>query len=256
MPGLDFREGNIEPWVERTGAVNLDPKIARRLVAGGVWFGRQNGFRMPPEWEKFIAIFGRDILNKIPTADVDDFGIDGGLRYVGTMDFLQKRLTVPAAEFFARPNVHYVIETEPGASEPEEFGDSDEDESDLDEETIERIGEVTDIGAAKIAEKAREWCAAHGAPPIPMLDEAAQIVMMSMLPLIEIGDSGREPTDEELSQARRLGEFMLMQYSPAERYVLGKAVDRIRECMDGSGRIVRPIRLWTVPGHNHTGPRP
>jgi hypothetical protein len=128
VPDLEFREGSVEPWVERSGAVRIDPSIARRLVAGGVRFGRQNDFRMPPELEKWAVIFGRDILNEIPTADLSDFGIEGGLRYVGSMQFLQKRLAVPVSEFLARPNVHWVIQ--PDIESPQWVSPAESDEAD------------------------------------------------------------------------------------------------------------------------------
>jgi hypothetical protein len=154
VPELEFREGSLDPWIEKTGAVKLDEETARRMIAGAVRFGRQNGFRMPPAWEKFVVIFGRSILDQIPTADLSDFGIDGGLRYVGTMDFLKTRLTMPPREFLTRPDVHYVMEAGSRLVQSDDDDAEDENEDEEDSDTIESVLEMTNAGAS--VERLRE----------------------------------------------------------------------------------------------------
>lgn len=226
VPEPEFREGNLDPWIEKSGAVKLDAAAARRMIAGAVRFGRQNSFRMPPEWEKFIVIFGRDILNEIPTADLSNFGIDGGVRYVGTMEFLQKRLTVLPNEFFARPNHHYVMEMDRTLTQrPVE--DVDEGDS-LDTESMESILSATNGGAEIIAKKAQDWIDANHAEPIPRIDEAARLIMFSLLPASESLRAGADPTEKEMEESNRLVKMMLATQSAEDQQVLAASVEKLR----------------------------
>lgn len=216
--------------------MKLGPQVARRLVAGDVRFGRQNGFRMPPEWERWVVIFGRDILNEIPTADLSDFGVEGGLRYVGSMEFLEQRLAVPMNEFLARADVQCVMQPDIASPEGAEFDESEPlDELERDPKfnhAFEEFSNTIDAGAARLADRAREWCASHGAEPIPMLDDAARIVFTCLIPTLHLKQSGREPTDGELEQAEGLAYVMRSQRPPAERKVLNASVERLRDWMD------------------------
>lgn len=238
VPWLDFCEGNMEPWVERTSAVKLEPQVARRLVAGAVRFGRQNSFRMPPQWEKFVVIFGRSILNEIPTADLSDFGADGGVRYVGTEEFLRSRLTVPVQEFASRPNTHLVIGGDPRLAtvedaEADEEDETDESDPDADDkaEAIDELYSFTQAGAARLAERARQWIAENHAEEIARLDEAAKLVMFSIVPAMDSLQAGKDPTDEEMKDSEWLVEMMLATHDPQEHAALAASVEKLREVM-------------------------
>ena len=79
------------------------------VVAGSVRFARQNGFKLPKDWHKWAALVDPDL--DFETADLSDFGKDGGLLWVGPTSDLRRRLIgSTVAEFFARPDVHYVAE--------------------------------------------------------------------------------------------------------------------------------------------------
>ena len=231
---LDFREDNMEPWVERAGAVKLDPQVARRLVAGAVRFGRQNNFRMPPGWEKFVVIFGRGILNEIPTADLTDFGVDGGVRYVGTEEFLKSRLAIPVQEFTSRPNTHLVMEADPGIAEfhDEDVDDeTDDGEIDLDERTIESLYQMTRAGTDRIIEKVQQWITDNHAEPIPLLEQAAKISMFALVPSMDSLGAGHDPTDEERQRSQQLVDLMLATHDPEEHRVLAASIQRLQQIM-------------------------
>lgn len=235
VPWLDFREGNLEPAVEKSGSVKLDPAVARRLVAGAVRFGRQNSFRMPPQWEKFVVIFGRAILDEIPTADISDFGIDGGIRYMGTTEFLKTRLNVSPDEFLARPDVHWVMGPDPRVSGS--IGEADltaESPNEEDVESLQAVFNVTRQGASQIAEQVQQWCTAHGVEQIPHLEEATNLLMFSMLPstISKEEEEGDEPTKADIQQGQDLMNMMLAQKPAAEREALMASFARLRDVVD------------------------
>jgi hypothetical protein len=243
VPALEFREDNLEPWIDRVGAVKMDPQTARRLIAGGVRFGRQNSFRMPPEWEKWVVIFGRDILDEIPTADLSDFGIEGGLRYVGSIEFLDRRLSIPTKEFLGRPDVHWVMGPDPGTTGPRSVGEfAGEEIEDQAWDQLEELRRAAETTAAKIAQDARAWCESHGAEPIPMLDEAARAIMFSMIPAIDAHMAGERPSDEDFQRSGHLGAMILAQHAPAERRILEESILRLRDCMTEMGKAMEASR--------------
>ena len=93
---------------EELDVARLSTSEAKRLVAGGVRFARQNGFKLPPHYERWTAIFGD--LGDLAAVDLTDFGVEGGLRYVGTKAFLQRRLAACTVdEFLNRPDVQWVL---------------------------------------------------------------------------------------------------------------------------------------------------
>lgn len=232
VPELDFREGNLDPWIEQSGAIKLDERIARRLIAGSVRFGRQNSFRMPPQWEKFVVIFGRGILDEIPTADLSDFGVDGGVRYVGTMDFLSKRLAIPPNEFFARPNVHYVIEAGRTLQQTTDADEESGEGAGSDSESLESVLQMAGAGAETITERARQWIAANNAEPIPLLDQAARLVMFSLLPALGSVEGGEDPTDKEMEESQRPVKMMLATHSLEDQQILDTSVERLKDILE------------------------
>ena len=233
-----YRANSLEPWIEQVDAVRLDPTTARRLVAGAVRFSRQNGFRLPPAWDKWVSIFGRDILNEIPTADLSDFGVDDGLHYVGTLDFLRKRLIgCTAEEFLARPDVHWVMDADSlaygsGLEEDEE----DFDEDDLpDEEELEPLREALDDAASRLASETRKWCEQKQVAPEPLLHKAAFLTLGTLVPLgIESAQDDEKLTEDTSEVADRVNAIVAMA-PPDERQPLKAAIDQVLECVRDRG---------------------
>ena len=252
VPELEFREDNLEPWIEQTGTVPIDPMTVRRLVAGAIRFSRQNGFRLPPHWEKWVTIFGRDILAELPTADVSEFGIDGGLRYVGTMDFLRQRLIgCTVHEFLNRPDMHFVLgpgelpltgELEDEDYEEDETDDEAEEAED-DEESSPDMMEVLGATALQLASAVREWCFANAVPPREPLDKAALIALAATLPIAAGVERGGKL--ENMPAPEALMDRLVSTHSPDQRQQILDAIEQIRQYM---GRFDSPERMLQAIG--------
>lgn len=244
---LAYREHSLEPWIERTDAVRMDPATACRLVAGAVRFSRQNGFRLPPAWDKWVSIFGRDILSEIPTADLSDFGIDGGLRYVGSADFLRQRLIgCTAEEFLARPDVHWMMDADSLALGLEE-DEEDFDEDDLpDEEDLEPLREALDNAASRLARETRKWCKQKQIAPEPLLERAAFLTLGTLIPLV-VDAAGREDKLDDVYQRAADSMSAVVDLMPPEdREQLKSAIDQVLECIR-EGRAARELVEAAAP---------
>lgn len=246
---LAYREHGLKPWIERTGAVRLDAAAARRLVAGAVRFSRQNGFRLPPAWDKWVSIFGRDILNEIPNADLSDFGIDGGLRYVGSADFLRQRLIgCTAEEFLARPDLHWVMDADSlaygsGLEEDEE----DFDEDDLpDDQEMEPMREALQEAATRLAGATRKWCGQKQIAPEPLLDKAAFLTLGTLLPSVIDAAQGGEKVDSVYERAADTMSAVVALAPPEEREPLREAIGQVLECIR-EGRDARGLVEAVAP---------
>lgn len=244
---LAYREHSLEPWVERTDGVRIDPATARRLVAGAVRFSRQNGFRLPPAWDKWVSIFGRDILDEIPTADRSDFGIDGGLRYVGSADFLRQRLIgCTAEEFLARPDVHWVMDADSLAYGLEE--------DDLpDEEELEPLRELLNNAASRLGSEARKWCEQKQIAPEPLLERAASLTLAVLAPLATASDKKRE---ELYEQALDNIEAIVALAPPEERELLAAATKQFLQYIQDrppEREMIEAARS-SGSGPDHAGP--
>jgi hypothetical protein len=202
--------------------VRIDLDLARRLVAGSIRFARQNGFRLPPRYERWVALMGG--IDDAATADLSSFGVDGGLRYIGSMDDLRKRLLHGTVdEFFERKDVHYVIGGEESLL--------------LDGGTIE-LEDMVGSANENFMDAFRPWCFANGVSPHPRIGEALELMMEAVMqtPLAGEDDASMdevaddvggniarflalcEPADDvELDAAmKQLGEFAASFDSPEE----------------------------------------
>ena len=245
----DFREYSLEPWIERSGAERVDAAVARRLVAGAIRFSRQNGFRLPPRWEKWITIFGRDILNDLATADISDFGVDGKLRYVGTMDFLRQRLIGCTVEEFARrPDVEVVIQSDgPGfgddadevdfeEGEPEE-ADSEDAGDDADDSALEpeagndEVLEAMELMSDRLTNAVRKWCFAGSITPHPRLAEAAVIALAGAIPGAASIEDGQGPESIDPAEAVRVTRELLSRFADNDRRQIVDAIGQVRQFM-------------------------
>src|SRR3954452_20828499 len=76
---------------------------AAAIVAGGIRFPVQNGFRLPPHYQRWTAFLGGKL--DWQHADLSAFGVEGGtkLRWVAPMRDLGARLIGSAVEQFLAP---------------------------------------------------------------------------------------------------------------------------------------------------------
>ncbi|MFB3890541.1 MAG: hypothetical protein ACE15C_00815 [Phycisphaerae bacterium] len=155
------------------GAVEIDPDAVRRLVAGAIRFANQNGFRLPRHYERWTAMLGG--VPDWRTADLSDFGYEGGLFWMGTMEDLRGRLIgCSAEEFLARKDVHYTIGGPMAGQYISEDGEGLEDGDEEDDAAIEeecRRG-LEDL-RRQFCDAARRWCFANGEVPLALMADAA-----------------------------------------------------------------------------------
>ena len=238
----EFRQNILEPLKERGNGTRLDPATARRLVAGGIRFARQNGFRLPPHWERWVSIFGGD-LGDLKAADLSDFGLDGKLRYVGTMDFLHKRLIACTPEqFIQRPDVDVVLgdlnaaqfglegqawEDAEDEEDVADAGDDEEIEDEDDEKDVQALMQIIDQMSGKLVGEVRKWCFANAVAPHPMLEQGAIITLTATLPLAAQFESPEAVTVDDERQAGALAQDLLAEYSPQERAEILEATEQI-----------------------------
>jgi hypothetical protein len=242
---LEFRESMLERWQERTDGVKLDPAVAKRLVAGAVRFSRQNGFKLPSHWDRWVSIFGP--LGNFNEADLSDFGKDGGQEYVGTTKFLRERLIGCTPEqFLTRPDVKWTMmdgmppmleelyEREGSFSETaddEEYEDAD-DEEEFDED-VELEGDIGVLREAmermtrQLSNAVRKWCFANGRVPSPKLEEGAMVALASTIPAMPTDESDAVDRDLAIGAAATI----LDRFEPDERDQMILAMGQVTEFM-------------------------
>ena len=241
---------DFEEHLGRTGGalkmVRIPVADAKRLVAGGIRFSRQNGFHLPPHFDRWTAIFGD--LGDIATADLTGFGIDGGLRYVGDEQFLRKRLAACTVEqFLARPDVHFVM----GGKVPfelEDLDDADFDEGDDDDEAgplegldlsdsplLAGLAKVLDNIGDRAEDAVRQWCFENGQPPHPRLRDAVDALLISAMPTAvykrATEDEPPGPGDEAPPDPQALLDSGLGTLPPEERRSVEDAMQQVAAFM-------------------------
>lgn len=164
--------GMIPPEV---GIGPTDIETIQRIVAGGIRFAQQNGFRLPPRYERWTAMLG-DIGNT-DEADLSDFGVeDGKLRYVGNLEDLSRRLVgCSVDEFLAREDIDFVI-------------NPDDDSTLLDDSAV-AVEEVAEVIRRRGLSAIRQWCFANNIPPHAQLGDAWDVMVEAMMQV---------PADDEL----------------------------------------------------------
>ena len=189
---LDMHKEDIDWHLEKAqqhlALERIDPEAARQLVAGAIRYARQNGFRLPAHYERWV-----NLLGEIPapaTADLRPFGKDGEVCWVGTREDLQKRLIgCTAEEFLHRRAANFIMPAHEfmDESELEEVvEDTDEEE---DEETLSELERRFDEIACDICEEAIENCDQAGETPSPAVFEAAKSIVSALLVLISAGQA-------------------------------------------------------------------
>lgn len=221
------------------GVVRLPAAGTRRLVAGGIRFARQNGFKLPPHYDRWTAILGD--LGDVASADLDGFGVDGGLRYIGTKAFLQRRLAACSVdEFLRRPDVQWLM----GDLTPRDIRESDlsddltgdEDEvevSESDEQLLEEIAQSLSRVGDQAEDAVRKWCFQTRQPPHPRLREALNTLLVSVMPMAAYASALEEdPEAAEEIEVPTFEEFTSMNLDsipPADRAALEEAMDQVSE---------------------------
>jgi hypothetical protein len=222
--------------------VRMAVEEARRLVTGGVRFSRQNGFRLPDHWQKWVSVFGE--MGPPESVDLTGFGIEaeGGatkLRYVGTEQFLRSRLTASTVEaFMARPDVEVLMDVGgPGEfdEDDDETGDEEEafDDAELDDDAAD-LADILRETSLKTASEVRKWCFANGVVPHRLLEDAAQLLIIGLLPAMAHEDgvaSGEIPQAQGAPDRWGPVESALAEYPPAERQEMRVALDQVTRFM-------------------------
>ncbi len=211
--------------------VDLDPDEARRLIAGGIRQAKEMGFRLPPDYGKWVKAMG--VGDDWASADISDFGIDGKYRFVGPISHLADRLIDGDVEkFFARPDVDYIAGMYDGddfADDYEEYEDYDEDEDEFDDEQDEEwddeeakreFEEVLGGTAEGMYNAALKWCFANGEEPHPHLRDAAFLMLAASANLPQQDLDAGNPTSPSV-------EDILSLAPPEHRGQLSGAVQQI-----------------------------
>lgn len=235
------REEFDELWIggmeRQTEMVPTDLATARRLVAGGIRWAHDHGFRLPPRYERWTALLGD--IGDWHTADVRDFGVEGGkLRFVGDTEDLRRRLVGQTLEqFMARNDVEVVAmiseEMRGEFDESEEEDLEDMEEGGLtDQEAIRMIEEVAETFQDRLLSAVRQWCFANGLVPHPRLAEAVQIVLTSLLEATVALD---EEDDDPQASAELNVERMLSLETPESQAQLNEALAQVTGLMQSVG---------------------
>lgn len=229
----DLRDGARD-----RGAVRMPVEEARRLVAAGVRFARENGFRLPDHWQKWVSVFGE--MPRLESLDMSDFGVEAEgrgkkLRYVGTEQFLRTRLTGCTVEsFVARPDVEWIIGA--GPADFDDFGEEADDEfddADPDEE-VAAMAEMLRATSTKTADEVRKWCFAQREVPHRLLQDAAQLLIMGLLPAMAYEEAlanGELPRSAPPPDRWAPVQQALNELPPDERQEMTMALDQVTRFM-------------------------
>ncbi len=235
---IDYNEFS-ESVHDRVGSevdlVRVDLDTARRLVGAGIRFADQNGFRLPPRYERWVALLGD--IGDWSTADLSGFSVDGKLRYVGSMEDLKRRLVgCTVEEFLAREDVEFVL--------------GDDDFTLLDDTTQaleETIGDLRCRGLNAV----RQWCFANGMAPHSRLADAWDMMVQSILQ-DEPPDEDEEELDEQLPDSTAVNIARLVGLEDPQGQVgLRQAFEQVRVFMQ---QFESPDELGESLGFERTEP--
>jgi hypothetical protein len=182
---LDLGQDELDKHFDRTrehfDLTRIDLETARRFVAAGIRFARQNGFRLPPHYDRWVNLLGG--AGDVEHADLSGFGKDGKLCWVGSVDDLRQRLIGSSVEdFLARSDVEYMMEVPESFFDEEDESDQDEEDSDdglLDDDAAEELFDRVAISYAdgvesmtnEMASRIRQRLISRGQAPPDNLEE-------------------------------------------------------------------------------------
>jgi hypothetical protein len=185
----------------------VDAATARRLVAGGIRFAHQNGFRLPPRYERWLRVLGD--IGDWHTADLSDFGLEGGrLRFTGDLDQLRRRLIGCSVEqFMARPDVEVIMCVGDDFLDPE--GAEGDEELDgmlcMEDELTEAFDNVHE----KLLQAIRRWCFANQRVPSAQLEEAVRTTLSAVEAAVVDTEEADELKEETLDEGTSVLEFAI-----------------------------------------------
>lgn len=243
-----FREA-VEEYGRRVKMKSCKPELAWRLVAGGVRMARENGFRLPPRYERWLPVLGDPA--ECNTADLSDFRDgEGKLHFMGPLSDLRKRLVGCSLEdFLARDDVRV---SQIVQSDDYEYDDDDDDADwdpstddldpqgtfvpgEWDEDGLEdaAMQEMIFEGAVKEIENktldaVRRWLFSEKIEPHPRLAEAVSMELEAMLQCGPINDADENAMSQIQEQCTEHVEQMLALETPARRAELLEATEQYR----------------------------
>lgn len=219
----------------------IDPDMARRLVAGAIRFSTRNGFRLPHRYERWTAILGG--VGDWRLASLQDFGTeDGTLCYVGTEEFLHKRLIgCTPQQFLARKDVHFLM-----GGPVSGFDDQPDAEAEEHAVTEEEFEGVMSALRKRWLDAARRWCFAEGQQPHPRLGDALDLTLAAML---QVPADEHDDTDAASSiAAENLDRFLDIE-DPRAAAELREAMLQVQEFVahfDSPKAMAKALRLESL----------
>jgi hypothetical protein len=166
--------------------VEIPLEEAARIVAGGIRFAVQNGFRLPPRYERWLPFVGPvDWRN----ADLSGFGRENGeLLWMGNPEDLRRRLiSGTVKEFLARPNVKYIMDIDQHDAyvRDDQNIDAAEDDEETDaaeaDDALKKLEAWLDGSAWTLAEETRLWCEQNSVKFDPRVDRVVRLLVTSRM---------------------------------------------------------------------------
>ena len=190
--------------------MRVDIDLVRRLVAGGIRFANQNGFRLPWRYERWVAVLGD--VGDWRTADLSDFGVGDKLRYTGTLTDLRKRLVgCSLDEFLDRDDIEFIIGHDDFSLISDEEAEGEKIVAELHDRMLNGV---------------RGWCFANGVAPHPRLPDAADVLLEAMAQAPR--GPGDGPYDQPAAEEVTKNLIDLLELAtPVEERDLQEAIDQL-----------------------------
>ncbi len=228
------------------GRVHLD--LVQKMVAGGIRFARQNGFRLPHRYDRWVGLIG--VAPDSSDADLDLFGVkdsDRPLRYVGTLEDLEQRLIGSSLEeFLSSPDVHYLLSDDMASAM--EFEDIEDSEQLA--EAQEEMEQLRDDLHERLLQGVRQWCFANQQVPHEALPVAVDAMLESLLqnPLAAEAEPEDVESDEVLEKSLELHERAVEVYGQQNQDDVWAATEQLRQWMqtfESSAAMIESLGLPT-----------
>ena len=246
---LEFSHADFRDLVEKAGSgtgmdfVQGDPETVRGLIAGAIRLAHDNGFRLPPRYERWTVLLGG--VGEWRQADLSNFGVDGKLRWVGPVSDLRKRLVgCTVEEFFNREDVDFIVGFEEPPDEGTFLADELAEVSEADEEE-EVSEEVAGLMRERLIAEVRRWCFANREVPHPRMGEAVDLIIESMYQVPPDEDDEEDSTAVCIETLDNMA-GMLMMEGPQDANELQDALDQVARtvsCFDSPDEMTQALGL-------------
>lgn len=217
-----------------------DFETVQRLIAGSIRFARENGFRLPRRYDRWVALAG---VSAHGEADLGDFRRDGKLVYVGPMLDLRDRLIgQPVDEFLNRDDVQFAVDMDDNhivgssramarellerAQECDALMEVDPDDAGAGERAEEQFEEGLEHLRRGFLDGIHRWCFSQGITPHPKLHEAWNLHELAMMRMEK--DVEYDADSPEIQAGRDALEALLDLQPPRHRAQLSEALSQIR----------------------------